>query len=435
MFRRIVSRYFDLKYALDMSRMTVQEAKGILDLPPGGFTKEDLGKAYRVKAIQNHPDHGGDLEMMKAVNLAKDKLMQELEGGGRPRWEPVNPPSAPPRPPPVKWQDDPETVIVGGQDFSTAWSSSGAPPGTEWKFVSVPVYYWGENGNTPGESIYTLYGVTADKHVFLAFKHRAEGAGVTFTKKYGPKTHFNDDWQTSEVSVPFGGDPLKVIPKHIKMTSTAWADATPKPPTKFIAWPGGHPTAEIFKKMAHHGGVPLKDILVGTGVVQEGTAGVAGRKSQVEIITLYNREKYHAIRELFRAKKIPHMSTADGYDFVVRINGKEQKLGDDTVKKMERLFIPMGIGWDKVDDKRITNLTKMRGGALKMDASAAIRVLVDCLTNEPSWVHIALEKAAEEYEPESKTAGVLRLASQMTTEDLSYLTGVSTYDLFRQLAG
>jgi hypothetical protein len=55
--------------------MSFQEAKEILGLPTNqAYTPEDLIKAYRRKAIENHPDRGGDPQKMVEVNVAKEIL-------------------------------------------------------------------------------------------------------------------------------------------------------------------------------------------------------------------------------------------------------------------------------------------------------------------------------------------------------------------------
>lgn len=42
-----------------------------------------VNAGYRQTALKRHPDHGGDVEAMKAVNLAADALRRLLEGGAR----------------------------------------------------------------------------------------------------------------------------------------------------------------------------------------------------------------------------------------------------------------------------------------------------------------------------------------------------------------
>ena len=55
--------------------MTHQEALSILR--PEANTLEALKKAYRAAAKKYHPDQGGDLEIMKLVNLAYEKLKKD----------------------------------------------------------------------------------------------------------------------------------------------------------------------------------------------------------------------------------------------------------------------------------------------------------------------------------------------------------------------
>jgi hypothetical protein len=55
--------------------MTKKEALTILS--PLGNTAEDLKQAYRKAALKYHPDHGGDVEIMKLVNEAYDLLKKE----------------------------------------------------------------------------------------------------------------------------------------------------------------------------------------------------------------------------------------------------------------------------------------------------------------------------------------------------------------------
>jgi len=437
---RIAARFFEERYAKVMLAMSEPDAKRILGFPASAKpTKEEISKAYKAKVFENHPDRGGDLKKMVDVNVAKDFLDKHGPGGGGGAGDWVkdwyknspggNPTEGRPRHEQApKWQDDPDTKIVEGGDFAKAWSSSGAPPGTEWKFVSGPVYAY--NGGYNAGIFYTLYGQTDTKHVFLCFKHLRETGGTIPTKEHGPKTHFNEDWQSSEIDVSIKLDPLRAIPKNIRSVSTGWPDPAPKHPLKFIAWPGGHPTEAILDKLLHRGGVPLKDILVGTGVVKDTDSGVSGRKTQVEIVTLFNDEKSKAARAALRAGQIKNMSMIDQYDFILRVNGKEASLDQATVRKI----VPWAVAWDKIDDKRVINLSKLRGGTFSGGAAYVIRKLADSLHTEPSWVHIALEKAAEEYEVETKTA-LMELRAGTTLFEAAYLEGISPHELFLRLHG
>lgn len=42
-------------------------------------TLEDLKRQYRALALQNHPDRGGDVEVMKAINNEYDKLFAQVK--------------------------------------------------------------------------------------------------------------------------------------------------------------------------------------------------------------------------------------------------------------------------------------------------------------------------------------------------------------------
>lgn len=67
--------------------MTEIEARFILGLGPT-YSKDDLKRAYRKTAADNHPDRGGNLERMVLVNQAFDVLT----------WTPPSPPMAAPTP-------------------------------------------------------------------------------------------------------------------------------------------------------------------------------------------------------------------------------------------------------------------------------------------------------------------------------------------------
>ena len=58
-------------YARKRIAMTVSEAYETLGVTPQD-SKDDIQKAYRKKAFDNHPDRGGDTEAMQKINRAKD---------------------------------------------------------------------------------------------------------------------------------------------------------------------------------------------------------------------------------------------------------------------------------------------------------------------------------------------------------------------------
>lgn len=56
-------------------------AKDILGLE-GQISKKQIIQAYREKSTIYHPDKGGDADMMKIINQAKEELLQQLEDAG-----------------------------------------------------------------------------------------------------------------------------------------------------------------------------------------------------------------------------------------------------------------------------------------------------------------------------------------------------------------
>jgi len=69
--------------------MSLEEAKVTLGFPPGYVpNSEEIAKAYRRMAIQNHPDRGGSHEKMVEINVAKEVL----EGRRHDRFQPSKSP-------------------------------------------------------------------------------------------------------------------------------------------------------------------------------------------------------------------------------------------------------------------------------------------------------------------------------------------------------
>jgi len=426
---RVASRFFEERYARLLIAMSMQEAKTILGFPPTASpSSEEVTKAYRTKAFENHPDRGGDPKKMVDINVAKDVL----EGKGRATPEP-----APKREKPKAREPD---AVDKGQDFNKAWGDSGAPANVEWKFISIPEFVWPKSSFSsthPGYRVWVLYGQTEQKHIFVALRERGEGF---YWKREETDTEskyikVEEDWQSSMVDVPLAQNIAKISPKYLKTVGTAWADGiSPKPPKKFLAWPGGKPTQAIVEKMPRSGGAGLKEILVGTGLLNDEDPSVAGRKSVIEVFTKYSKERLTRMKKLRDEGKLKHINNAHQYDFFVRVNGKTEQLSDDTITKMERVFIPWVLKWE-ISEGAPKNLTRMRGGGrLTFDAATAIRELANCLTGEPSWVHIAMEKAAEEWE-EPKTAALMDLRDRYTLREAAKIAEMSPYDFFQALHG
>ncbi len=73
--------------------MSMEEAKAVLGFPPGASpSPTEVNKAYKQKAVENHPDRGGSHEKMVEINVAKEIL----EGRRREDRTPYRPSPSPP---------------------------------------------------------------------------------------------------------------------------------------------------------------------------------------------------------------------------------------------------------------------------------------------------------------------------------------------------
>lgn len=62
--------------------MTVDQAFKVLGINPSNYKKDDLKDIYRKAAIKNHPDKGGDVNVMTQINLAYELLKNSGGGSG-----------------------------------------------------------------------------------------------------------------------------------------------------------------------------------------------------------------------------------------------------------------------------------------------------------------------------------------------------------------
>ena len=421
MHRRVAERFFADRYARLLLSMTVDQAKVILGFPPRSSpTPQEIQKAYRLKALENHPDRGGSNDKMVEVNVAKDVLTKPESS-----WTPEPSYSPPPRPRP-----EPPKVVetVSGKKFDAGTSE--IPSGVDWKFISKPTYGTSGSRNLPGSYIWTAMGVTDQSYVVASIKERNEDKTYNAEKK--GLIEYETDWQCSVMKAPRTKSAAKAILPLIKSTCSMFEDGTSGDvPKKFVLCPEGTNmlTERLIKTIRFgSGGLPFKDVLLASGFVSETDTAMVGRKSVVQMRFEYSRDKEKRTRE--KGERLYRLSQ---FDFYVSVNGKECKLEDATVDALGKNFIPWTIGWDAIQDKNVRDLTKLRGGRFKGGAAAALRYLADALTSEPSWLVIALEKAAEEWEPESKTATLLRICSEMPLKEAAEALGRSALSLITEV--
>lgn len=205
--RRWSSHQFATKYARLFFAMSMDQAKATLGFPPNANpTPLEVSKAFKSKAIENHPDRGGSHEKMVEINIAKDILdgTRMPDGFRRQRPDPS------PRPKPEPWPEEKLT------DFNSAKSEAGIPM-ADWKFASVENYARVETKINPddlfsGRAFYywVVYGQTSSAHVFVLVTRRIP------TNDHEKKIRYTEEWKMDKATFPIAQDIVKLAPKAIK---------------------------------------------------------------------------------------------------------------------------------------------------------------------------------------------------------------------------
>lgn len=384
---------------IEADTMTDTEAKQILGFPASARpTPEEVEQAYKPLAIKFHPDRPtGDLDKMKQLNRARDVLKRSpqprLERGAPPGgWSPQDE---------VRKKEPPKVVdTIKGTPFAQAVAK--APKGVEWKFISTLAYMSGSpaTGHTSSEC-WVAVGKTATQWVALGIQRRLPNRHMDIHK--GGWVEVEESWEFQAKETPAKGDAIKQVALIMKGAFGMFADGTiPDAPKKFVAF--SDLSQATVRAVKHSGGVAFKDIMVSTGFVAEGSKGVAGRKSIVEMWTKYSTERSKRMKELKGAK----LTSPDVYDFFVRVNGHEYKLEDDTIESLDKSGFFFAVFKYKFGEGAPKQLNKVRGtGVFGAGPDVVITMLADNLTGEPSTLQIALQKAAEEWAPEPKTAALI----------------------------
>lgn len=377
--------------------MSLQQAKETLGFPATYTPSPDeILKAYRQKSIENHPDRGGTHEKMVEVNVAKEILDGKRSPDGTNRY--TQKPQTYNTPPTPRPQREPPKVVdtIRGVSFEAAVSKAGLPTNIEWKCVSKPM--WGSNSASQhyNSDVWTLIGKNEQKYYCASFQHRKEND--YFSAEKNGLIKIEESWSVNVVSAPSSKDPLKTLPSLVRSPSVLFEDGTlADPPKKWVMYEGPNGKLDdrwIQKVRYGSGGAALKDVLLQAGWVNQAAVGLT-RKSTVEMIPHYSKERGDRVRKE-NGGKLYHYQA---FTYEVRINGKSESLADDTIKNLEKNGFIMAVFSYDPSDNRPRQLHKLKGGRLGLTTpSVIIRLLADSLTSEPSWLHIALEKAAEEWE-------------------------------------
>lgn len=399
-FERVASRYFAYRYARLLLAMSMGEAKQILGFPPSASpSTEEVTKAYKAKAFQNHPDRGGDPAKMVEINVAKDVLL----GGGsnaRPgRPQPPREPAPPPPPPPPPME---------GKSFNQVMSSM--PGGVVWKFMSGVAYADSLQENPEGGRYWrvsygwVLYGQTESHHIFAGIRVAANQQFTSVDRK----ALFNSNgWEGFHTTAPRTVDLIKVAPKMVKGILDGLPDMNSKLlPKKFSVLSGGTVTMADLMKRAD---LSLKDAILGSGAMAAGESkGLQGRKKMVTIEPIFDREKWK------KMKAENNREAAYAYNWVVEVNGKGRSLGDDEIDKLLKNHFMIAV-YSYDYDKGKKNLTRLKGGMMSAGSTDAIRLLFEAL--HPGPLKTEVGEVLEQLQ------GVKKAAQRMPLEHVALLFG------------
>jgi len=307
------------------------DAKSTLGFPPDSNpTPSQIKESYLEKAKKLHPDVGGNLEAMTALNVAKDIL----EGKARPtydRREEVSEPVTPRWTAPAK----PKRIEV---TFQEAESKAGIPSGVQWLFVTSYQHgkkSWSSDESSRGESAFVAYGRTWEEslHVFVGVHH------YTRQDYYVGGTEDKSIWtiKSKEYSIKAeeGKNPAWLYGNVVKALKDVDFDGRFN--SKVLDAQGW----KFGPKQPTGSETSIKHWLVGSGQVAGDAPSVVGRKHVVEIkVNKSYQEKPGFYEETHhRGNFWDGKYHGDYLNIVLNINGCSYDLSEKDVKKFTAIRI------------------------------------------------------------------------------------------------
>jgi len=313
-------------YAFLLLAMSMEEAKAKLGFPPNSNpSPQEVKEAYRRKALESHPDRGGDEETIKEINVAKDIL----DGKARPTYD--RRPSPSPGPSRTPWpteeqqrgkpyeQPKPKEV-----SFDDARAKAGIPSGVEWLFVTPAQRGMGYSSDEfhRSDNCFVAYGRTDSKHCFVTSRH------FVYQQYIIGADQGEDTWTMESFEYP-----IKDEAKESQ--NPAWLYGNVVRALKSLDFKGKFNSKVLDAKGWKFGDrlptgaeTSIKHWLVSSGQVAGDAPSVAGRKQVVEFqvdSTLMAKPGYYA------NPKATYSS--DYYKLTILLNGRPFELSErDTLK-------------------------------------------------------------------------------------------------------
>jgi len=307
--------------------MSMNQAKEILGFPPtANPSKSEIEREYRKKALENHPDRGGDIEKMKMINVARDVL----EGRQRPTPEQGPSSSQPysqPQPQPPRPRQPPQKKEVTWEQAYQAVKGD-IPAGTEWLFKTKDVYLDLGKRRAYGT---VIFGRSANEYVFVGIE------------SYSVDPTINEPVQTDITTMKVLREPLSLPPARFANALNVLFSYMPNLNKKFNGKVKVYPKPFKDFTLKNVDVFGLRDMRLQDALVQLGIADISKvKKGKVNLVLEIERQGY-----------------TDFYDAVLFVNAKPYVLSTITRKDLGVKF------WSKVFGEYYSqggqkNLTRLR---------------------------------------------------------------------------
>lgn len=272
-----MDRFASNLFARLKKAMSYSQALETLGFGPNDHpSAPEIAKAYKMKAVENHPDRGGSNEKMVEINVAKDIL----DGKQRPTYErgPSSYDSTP-----SNWSPPPPAKKVE-VSFEEAKSKAGVPSNVEWLFITDTQRNSNNyNGDESSRSVraWVLYGRTVDKHVFVGIEN-AQYSGLAGANDAG-----YDKWaiRSNEYPLSEKASPSWIYAQVAKMLGNL-NQFSGRFNSKVVDIKGKLTSLterEVMQASRSGKTTSIKNLLVNTGEVGEDDPSVQNRKIPVEL--------------------------------------------------------------------------------------------------------------------------------------------------------
>jgi len=368
---------YRLLHARLKQAMSTADAARILGVEPDA-SPEEIRRAYKRKALENHPDRGGDPVKMVEVNVAKEILdgnRQPDQGHSPSRYEDAGPAYQG-----TPWKE-PEKIEV---TWEQAKAKAGVPSGVEWFFITDS--QWSKSNYSGDESsshtsAWVVYGRTKDSHVFVGMINKS------YTGYYVGHGGNSDVWDMNTLQAPI---------REGEKLSPAWLASMITRALDSVGFDGRFNSkvfdcrgSELAEKMKTQGGAKsLKHILVDLGEVDENDASVINRK---QVIELKLAKDYDQKPGYYQNPTSTYIK--DWYKLTLVVNGTEVDIKESDWEKFAKAkvggkYLIDAIYGDYYYGGEKKNLTRLKAGKL------ILTWMAEKFTQVPDKVVASLKAAA-----------------------------------------